>query len=110
MAFHRPDSLFQGGSKRTRPSIIRVNLRIWSKIRVFLGWSKFVSVYVERDKKNFKKFDFCTCPPADLIDFSSLVACDSWFIENRSQTTEDPASPKGYAEADERRIIATENP
>ncbi len=56
----------QGGSKRTRPSIIRANLRIWSKIRIYLGWSKFVSAYVERDKKNFKKFDFCTCPSAEM--------------------------------------------
>ncbi|MFC1739561.1 hypothetical protein ACFL1G_11030, partial [Planctomycetota bacterium] len=35
------------------PSIIRANLRIWSIIREFLGWSKFVSAYVERNKKNF---------------------------------------------------------
>ncbi len=45
----------QGGSKRTRPSIIRANLRIWSKIRVFLEFSKIVSTYVEKNKKILKK-------------------------------------------------------
>ena len=38
------------------------NLRIWSKIRVFLGWSKFVSAYVERDKKILKNFIFAFAP------------------------------------------------
>ncbi len=55
----------QGGSKRTRPSIIRANLRIWSKIRVFLGWSKFVSVYVERDKNFSKNLIFALLPRAN---------------------------------------------
>jgi len=82
-------------------------LRIWSKIRVFLRWSKFVGAYVERDKKILKNLIFALAPCGFGRFF---VARDSWFIENRSQTTEDPASPKGYAEADERRIIATENP
>jgi len=39
-----------------------------------LEWSKFVSAYVKRNKKIFKKFDFCTCPPAHLIDFAPLTA------------------------------------
>ena len=52
----------QGGSKRTRPSIIRANLRIWSKIRAILGWSKFVSAYVEKDKKILKNFIFAFAP------------------------------------------------
>ena len=29
-----------------------------TKICEFLGWSKFVSAYVERDKKNLKKWIF----------------------------------------------------
>jgi hypothetical protein len=35
-------------------------LRIWSKIRAILGWSKFVSAYVERDKKILKKWIFAS--------------------------------------------------
>ena len=49
---------FQGGLKSAwgrltakHAPLIRANMRIWLKIRVFLGWSKFVSAYVERDKK-----------------------------------------------------------
>jgi hypothetical protein len=49
-------------------------LRIWLKIRVFLGWSKFVSACVERDKKNFKKFVFCSHPPAHLRDFQPQIS------------------------------------
>jgi len=32
------------------------------KIRVFLGWSKFVSACVERDKKKLKKWVFGLTP------------------------------------------------
>ncbi len=39
-----------GGLKKDAP-LIRANLRIWSKIRVFFGWYRFVNAYVERDKK-----------------------------------------------------------
>ncbi|MBA7472701.1 hypothetical protein ES707_08033 [subsurface metagenome] len=56
----------QGGSKRTRPSIIRANLRIWSKNRAILGWLKFVSAYVEKDKKILKNSIFVT---TDCTDF-----------------------------------------
>jgi len=42
------------------------------KIRVFLGWSKFVSACVERDKKNFKKFDFCLRLYAEMIENLSV--------------------------------------
>jgi len=38
------------------------------KIRVFLGWSKFVNAYVEGDKKNLEKTDFCAQLPAFLIE------------------------------------------
>jgi len=31
-------------------------LRIWLKNRIFFGWYKFVNAYVERDKKNGKKW------------------------------------------------------
>ncbi len=40
------------------------------KIHVFLGWSKFVSACVERDKKNYEKMVFCWYPPAHLIERS----------------------------------------
>jgi hypothetical protein len=40
------------------------------KIRVFLGWSKFVSACVERDKKKFGFLDFWFYPPAHLIERS----------------------------------------
>jgi hypothetical protein len=36
-----------------------------------LGWSKFVSAYVERDKKNFKLAVFGVQVAAVLIDFFS---------------------------------------
>jgi len=49
---------FFGGLEKTR-SHNQANLRIWSKIRVFLGLVKFVSACVERDKKKFEKMDFC---------------------------------------------------
>ncbi len=48
--------------------LIRANLRIWSKIRVFLGWSKFVSAYVERDKKILKLAVFSVQVAALLIE------------------------------------------
>jgi len=47
-----------------------VNLRIWSKIRVILEWSKFVSAYVERDKKIVKLAVFSVRVDTVLIDFS----------------------------------------
>jgi len=43
-------------------------LRIWSKIRAILGWSKFVSAYVERDKKNLKLAVFGVQVAALLIE------------------------------------------
>ena len=47
------------------------------KIRVFLVMVKFVSACVERDKKNFEKMDFCSYPPAHLVDFwQSLIGTD----------------------------------
>jgi len=39
-----------------------------------LGWSKFVSAYVERDKKIFRFLVFCSYPPALLIDFEPRIA------------------------------------
>jgi hypothetical protein len=47
----------------------RANLCIWSKIRAILGWSKFVSSYVERDKKNLKLAVFGVQVAALLVDF-----------------------------------------
>jgi len=38
-------------------------MRIWLKIQTILGWSKFVSAYVERDKKNLKKWILAFAPP-----------------------------------------------
>jgi len=35
---------------------------------VIWGWLKFVSGYVERDKKNVEKFDFCSQAIARLIE------------------------------------------
>ena len=54
-------------------------MRIWLKIRVFLVMVKFVSAYVERDKKISKKFDFCLQLYAEMVDFSSLDGCLSSF-------------------------------
>jgi len=55
------DLLFQGGLKKYAP-LIRANLRIWSKIRVFLLMVKFVSIYVERSKKFSKNLFFAPTP------------------------------------------------
>ena len=41
---------------------------IWSKIRAILGWSKFVSAYVERDKKILKLAVFGVRVTAHLIE------------------------------------------
>jgi len=54
------------------------------KIRVFFGWYKFVNAYVEGDKKNFEKMDFCSYPPAFLIDLAPLAAGD--FLETKNQS------------------------
>jgi len=43
-------------------------LRIWSKNRVFFGWSKFVNACVERDKKNFGFLDFWFQVYAQMIE------------------------------------------
>ncbi len=44
-------------------------MRIWSKIRIHLGWSKFVSAYMERDKKIMKLAVFGVQVAVLLIDF-----------------------------------------
>ena len=36
--------------------------------RGFFGGNKFVTTYMERDKKKIEKMDFCFCPPAHLIE------------------------------------------
>jgi len=36
--------------------------------RGFFGGKKFVNAYVERDKKNFEKMDFCAQLPSLLIE------------------------------------------
>ena len=57
---------------------VRNYLRIWSKIRAILGWLKFVSAYVERDKKNLKLAVFGIQVAAFLIDFfTASTAYDS---------------------------------
>jgi hypothetical protein len=49
-------------SRKKDVPLSRANLRIRSKIRAILGWSKFVSAYVERDKKNLKNLIFAFIP------------------------------------------------
>jgi len=44
------------------------DLRIWSKNRVFFGWYKFVSAYMERGKKNLKLAVFGIQVAAFLIE------------------------------------------
>jgi hypothetical protein len=48
-------------SKKDVP-LSRVNLRIWSKKRVFFKGNKFVNTYMERDKKILKKWIFALTP------------------------------------------------
>jgi hypothetical protein len=55
---------FEGSLKKDAP-LSRADLRIWSKIRAILRWSKFVSAYVERDKKILKNFIFAFAPCAN---------------------------------------------
>ena len=50
---------FRPSQKKETPPIIGRTCTFGTKNRVILGWSKFVSRYVERDKKNVEKFDFC---------------------------------------------------
>ena len=53
-------------------------MRIWSQNRAILGWLKFVSRYVERDKKNVEEFDFCSQTIAQMIEnHSSLFIVSS---------------------------------
>jgi len=61
---------FQGGLKKHVP-LSRANLRIWSKIRVFLGLVKFLSAYVGRDKKKFKKWIFALTPLRELFEVNN---------------------------------------
>ncbi len=49
-------------------------MRIWLKIRAILGWLKFVSAYVERDKKILKLAVFGVQVAALLIESFS-----TWF-------------------------------
>jgi len=53
-----PDGIANGASHRAGVPLSRANLCIWLKNRAILGWSKFVSAYVERDKKIMKKWIF----------------------------------------------------
>jgi len=49
---------------------------------VFFGWYKFVSAYVEGDKKKFEKMVFCSYPSAHLIDFwSQGTQIDTDFLD-----------------------------
>jgi len=49
-------------------------LRIWSKIRAILGWSRFVNLYVERDKDFSKNFIFAFDPLRILLHSSAARA------------------------------------
>ena len=44
--------------EKRRPSIIRASFTFDSKIRVFSVMPDFVSAYMERNKKNFRKIEF----------------------------------------------------
>ena len=56
---------FQGGLKSAwghltakHVPLSRASMRVWYEKRGFFGGNKFVSAYVERDKKNLKKWIF----------------------------------------------------
>ncbi len=48
-------------------------MRKCSEKHGFFRGKKFVNAYVERDKK---KFDFCSYPPAHLVDFPYCHSCE----------------------------------
>jgi len=51
-------------------------MRIWSRKAGFSEWYKFVNTYMERDKKKYEKMDFCSYPPAHLVDFFTAENAD----------------------------------
>ncbi len=57
----------QGGTKITRPSIIRAKLRIWYEKNGFSTVQKNASAYVGRDKKILKNFIFAPRPLRILL-------------------------------------------
>ena len=61
---------FQGVLKKD-VSLIRANMRIWLKKMNFLQFKKSVSVCMERDKKNLKKWIFALTPLRILLRSSA---------------------------------------
>ena len=49
-------------------------MRVWYENSCIFGLSEFVSVCVERDKKNFEKMDFCSYTPAHFTQSRSVAA------------------------------------
>jgi hypothetical protein len=63
--------------------LIRANLRIWSKIRVILEWSKFVSACVERSKKFSKNLFFAPTPLRILAVISiEILKKTFWMLDS----------------------------
>ncbi|MBA7678990.1 hypothetical protein ES703_87271 [subsurface metagenome] len=50
------------GVTKTDVPLISTNLRKWDENRGFFGGNKFVSTYMERDKKNMEKWIFALAP------------------------------------------------
>ncbi len=63
-----PDGIANGASHGAGAPLIRANLRIWLKICVFLVMVKFVSAYVERDKKVLDFRIFALTPLRELFE------------------------------------------
>ncbi len=61
-ALNSPAQMIARGLPINRDFRYRFSLRIWLKFRAILGWSKFVSAYVERDKKILKNLIFAFAP------------------------------------------------
>jgi len=84
----------------------RANLRVRCENGAILGRSKFVSGYVERDKKNVEKFDFCSQIGACLIERQNsvqrigkgkkfqFIVGSFWFVVRRKNDVAVPATAK----------------
>ena len=64
---------FSGTRKKNSPSIIRRRCAFESKNRGFSRMSEFVSAYMERDKKFFRKIQFSHFLPSFFAEKYSII-------------------------------------
>jgi hypothetical protein len=94
------DQFFLRGVFKNTLPIIRWTCAYRSKIRSILRWSKTVSAYLEKSKKNFRKIKFPFLLHAHFVRFSASGSCccrrpqwGSYSVSQVRSTGENKKSP-----------------